>query len=57
VGGHRIAHITVAKRPTQEPVSVDTSHPKKDTRNLKSRGGKKKTKLIYIFSMGKERHT
>jgi hypothetical protein len=33
-GGHRIANITVAKRPTQEPVSVDTSHPQKDTRNV-----------------------
>jgi hypothetical protein len=47
-GGHRIARITVAKRPTQEPVSVNTSHPQKDTRNLKPR--EKKTKAIYIFS-------
>jgi hypothetical protein len=46
--GHRIARITVAKRPTQEPVSVNTSHPQKDTRNLKPR--EKKTKDIYIFS-------
>jgi hypothetical protein len=56
MGGHRIAHFTVAKRPTQEPVSVDTSHPQKDTRNHHPRG-KKKAKNICIFSMGKERHT
>jgi hypothetical protein len=47
-GTQNIAHFTVAKRLTQEPVSVDTSHPQKDTRNLKPR--EKKTQRTSAYS-------